>query len=117
MNTPPPIRTKEYKNEYFVQINDEQMGPYDLEKIKVLLEFKNINENTLIWKDGMVDWDKISNLNEFAKQIIPINSSNTEIKSIDQDEPKEHSVGKNYIKWVYLFSVITLLAIIKMLEA
>jgi hypothetical protein len=66
MKTPPPIKTNNPKIDYFVYLNDEQVGPYDLDKIKVLIEFKNINENTLIWKDGMVDWDKISNLDEFS---------------------------------------------------
>jgi uncharacterized protein (TIGR02145 family) len=93
MKTPPPIRKKEFQIEYFVILNDEQKGPFDLEKMKVLLEFNNINENTLVWKEGMEDWDTISKLEEFTNQITSkivsdanINSKSEEIA--DQIAPK-----------------------------
>jgi hypothetical protein len=88
MKTPPPIKTNNPKIDYFVNLNDEQMGPYDFDKIKVLLEFKNINENTLIWKDGMVDWDKISNLDEFS-------GKNDQCFSNKKNEDQEDNRKKN----------------------
>jgi cation transport ATPase len=76
MKTPPPIKRKDSISvEYYVQVSDEQLGPYDFEKIKVLLEFKNIDENTLIWKEGMKDWDEIVNLFEFNEIRQPFKSS------------------------------------------
>jgi hypothetical protein len=67
--TPPPIKKYDAKIEYFIGVDGEQMGPYDLEKIKLLLEFKNINESTLIWKEGMNDWDTLSNIEELASEL------------------------------------------------
>jgi hypothetical protein len=115
MKTPPPIKKKDKTLEnYFVQINHEQMGPYDSEKIKVLLEFKNIDENTLIWKEGMNDWDIISNLEEFNKHLIlpKLEKKTTEEKiSLDPNEQSEinvQSVKNNYTKWFNVTSLITL---------
>jgi hypothetical protein len=42
------------------------MGPYDLEKLKLLLEFKNIDRSTLIWTEGMEDWDELKNIHDLA---------------------------------------------------
>jgi len=67
--TPPPIKKNDVKTAYFIAVDGEQMGPYDLEKIKLLIEFKNINESTLIWKEGMEDWDSLSNIEELASEL------------------------------------------------
>ena len=64
--TPPPIKKQASNTAYFVCVNDEQMGPYDIEKLKLLYEFKNIDESTLIWKEGMEDWDALNNIPELA---------------------------------------------------
>lgn len=117
MKTPPPIKKKESDSTvYYVHVNDEQMGPYDFEKIKVLLEFKNIDENTLIWKEGMEDWEIISTLEEFKKQIIIPNSekkSTKEKESVKQKEPiaiKTNAVKIDYTKLFNALSVLTLVA-------
>jgi hypothetical protein len=67
--TPPPIKKNNPKIEYFVHLNDEQMGPYDFEKIKLLIEFKNINGTTLVWKEGMEDWGLLSSIEELAIEL------------------------------------------------
>ncbi len=117
MKTPPPIRKTIAKIEYFVIVNDEQTGPYDLAKIELLLEFNNINENTLIWREGMVDWDIISNVEEFTNLIysgrinaVEINLQPSEI--IDKQEEikdiKKNTARKDYVKW---FSIISLVGL------
>jgi hypothetical protein len=45
------------------------MGPYDFEKIKLLIEFKNINGTTLVWKEGMEDWGLLSSIEELAIEL------------------------------------------------
>lgn len=118
MKTPPPIKKKNDSSsaEYFVHVNEEQLGPYDFEKIKILLEFKNIDKNTLIWKEGMDDWDIISNLEEFKIQI--------DLSEEEKKYPKEkviknqkesigikiNSTRIDYIKLFNITSVITLVA-------
>lgn len=80
MKTPPPFQKKKDSNslDYFIQINDEQDGPYNFDKIKFLIEFKNIDENTLMWKEGMDDWNNASKFNEFAEYFTKNNSSYNE---------------------------------------
>ncbi len=65
---PPPIKRGNSKTEYFVGVDGEQMGPYDLEKLKLLIEFKNIDGSTLIWKEGMEDWDELANIDELSNE-------------------------------------------------
>jgi|688.fasta_scaffold376373_2 hypothetical protein len=68
--TPPPIKKSVSKPEYFIVVDDEQMGPFDLEKLKLLIEFKNIDGSTLIWKEGMEDWEELSNNHELSNLLI-----------------------------------------------
>ena len=51
--TPPPIRRKK---EYFVEINEEQKGPFDLDKMKLLIEINQLNHESLIWEKSLIDW-------------------------------------------------------------
>lgn len=39
-------------NKYYVIIDNEQLGPYSLEELKI----KKINKNTLVWTNGFEDW-------------------------------------------------------------
>mgnify|MGYP000026815777 CR=1 FL=1 len=50
---------------YFVVANNEQIGPLYLQGIKKMLQDGKINRQTLIWKQGMSDWDMINNIQEF----------------------------------------------------
>ncbi len=43
---------------YYVK-NDQAMGPYGLEEMTAFLKSKTINEDTLVWKQGMEDWVKL----------------------------------------------------------
>jgi uncharacterized RDD family membrane protein YckC len=47
---------------YFLWINDAQMGPYPWEQIKALLAEKSVTPETLFWKEGMTDWQPLSTL-------------------------------------------------------
>lgn len=47
---------------YFYSENDEQLGPVTIEDLKT----KNINRNTLVWKEGMENWQKASEVKELA---------------------------------------------------
>lgn len=58
---PPPLPLVKY----FIGINGQQQGPYDFETIENMLIGGQIDENTLIWKRGMRNWEAIVNLEEF----------------------------------------------------
>jgi hypothetical protein len=53
---------------YYVLINDEQKGPFTIEKIGLLIEVDQVNTTSLVWKEGMSDWvnaSQIERINEF----------------------------------------------------
>lgn len=60
IETPPPLHIGPHSIEstYYIVLNEKQMGPYDLDKMKVLMEVGQLNMHTLVWKEGMADWDE-----------------------------------------------------------
>jgi len=118
MKTPPPIKKKNESSsaEYFVHVNEEQMGPYDFDKIKVLIEFKNIDKNTLIWKEGMDDWDFVSNLEEFKINFkLPEDEKKSPKEKLIKNEKesietKNNSASFDYIQLFNIISIITIVA-------
>lgn len=48
--TPPDI-------EFYAIINNQQNGPFDLNKFKELILNRTINKGTLVWKSGMANWE------------------------------------------------------------
>jgi hypothetical protein len=66
--TPPPAPKKTVAEMYYVLINDEQKGPFTIEKIGLLIEVDQVNTTSLVWKEGMSDWvnaSQIERINEF----------------------------------------------------
>ena len=63
--TPPPLSQNVA---YFVAINGQQNGPFDLNTIMNQISNGQITSDTLIWKQGMPNWAKISTLAEFTQQ-------------------------------------------------
>ena len=61
-NLPPPLPNAQY----FLAINGQQQGPYDLNAVTAFIQNHNIAKDTLVWKSGMPNWDKMESLPEFA---------------------------------------------------
>ena len=56
MATPPPIPvTQEH---YFIAINNKSHGPYDMARVKALVDDGTIIGDTLVWTEGMPQWQK-----------------------------------------------------------
>jgi len=62
-NTPPPLPAL---TEFFVLLNNQQNGPFNLDKLKELIINGTIKKETLIWKTGMANWDNASNQSDLA---------------------------------------------------
>ena len=62
-NTPPPQPTI---TEFFVLLNNQQNGPFDLSRLKELIINGTINRDTLVWKSGMANWDNASKQMELS---------------------------------------------------
>ncbi len=66
MNTnvaPPPIPQN---TTYYVAVNGQQQGPFDANTINGYIQNGHVNADTLVWKQGMPAWAKMSSLPEFA---------------------------------------------------
>ncbi|MCX7862370.1 MAG: SPFH domain-containing protein [Bacteroidales bacterium] len=60
-NTPPPVPPQ---IQFYVVINGQQAGPYDINTIKQLISQNQINKQTLVWRQGMSNWDNAGNVAE-----------------------------------------------------
>lgn len=52
--------------QWFIVIGRERHGPYPEVKVKSMLLRGEIHEGTLVWRDGMPEWQPISQRKEFA---------------------------------------------------
>ena len=59
---------------FYIAINNEQQGPFSLDVLKNQIIDKEIDKNTLVWKEGMSGWTKAGDvpvLNSLFKAIPP----------------------------------------------
>lgn len=60
---PPPIPT----TAYYVAVNGQATGPYDLATLKNMTLAGQFTANSLVWQQGMPAWDKAGNIEELRK--------------------------------------------------
>jgi len=65
--SPFPAEPRKFNSTYYVAVNGKQMGPYDLDKMKVLIEVGQLTMNTHVWKEGMADWDEAQTVPELVE--------------------------------------------------
>ncbi len=58
---PPPIPVQTM---YHYAVNDQQMGPVTIDKLKELFASRTINKDSLIWKQGMQNWISLKDIDE-----------------------------------------------------
>jgi len=58
-NSPPPIPQIK---EYYIVFQGNQKGPLEVKTLKEMISLNMIDDNTLIWSEGMSDWEKISKI-------------------------------------------------------
>lgn len=61
--TPPPLTQN---TQYYVAVNGQQQGPYDINSIMNFIANRSIAPDTLLWKQGMPAWAQASSFVEFA---------------------------------------------------
>lgn len=59
--TPPPMPPQ---IQFFAVINGQQSGPYDMNLIKQMILQNQITKDTLVWRQGMANWDTAGNVVE-----------------------------------------------------
>lgn len=72
--TPPPIP----QSVYFIAVNGQPNGPYNIQTLAQMTGRKEILPTTLVWKDGMVQWERAEQVEElkplFGNMMPPIPS-------------------------------------------
>lgn len=58
---PPPMPTQVL---YHYAANGQQMGPVTIDKLKELFAARNINRDSLVWKQGMQNWTPLKEVEE-----------------------------------------------------
>jgi membrane protease subunit (stomatin/prohibitin family) len=67
--TPPPFEVK-----YYVVVNGQQAGPYNIDELRELVEKQILTKNSFVWKKGLADWvtaDGQSDLESLWKLVPP----------------------------------------------
>lgn len=64
--TPPPLNNPQNNTQYFLGINGEQRGAFDFDTVKSAIMSHQIDENVLVWKRGMANWQRIGDVAEFS---------------------------------------------------
>ena len=55
--------------QWHVEINGARSGPFEREKVLALFESSEITRNSLVWRQGMEDWQPLKSVSEFASEI------------------------------------------------
>ncbi|PVX52034.1 membrane protease subunit (stomatin/prohibitin family) [Balneicella halophila] len=59
--SPPPILSQ---SSYFYASENQQKGPVTIEQLQKLFANRTVNKETLVWKQGMADWQPLKNVEE-----------------------------------------------------
>ncbi len=85
------IAGRSQTREWYVAINDEQVGPLNLDELEAKWKTGEIDANTLSWRQGMADWTAI----RFTEGLEPISALGAEkvppVEEADAPEPSEMS--------------------------
>jgi len=52
---------------YLVAGTEEPIGPFSSDELRLMLKSQKIDKNTRIWKEGMTQWEPISEVAAFIK--------------------------------------------------
>lgn len=63
--SPPPIPGSNVN--YYIAVNGQPEGPYDLKKFAEMKEAGIFDGDSLVWKEGMDDWAKAKEVDDFKK--------------------------------------------------
>jgi len=56
---------------FYVAKDGNPTGPFDVATLKTMIPLGDFNSDSLVWKDGMPEWQKASTQTEFAGMFPP----------------------------------------------
>jgi membrane protease subunit (stomatin/prohibitin family) len=65
VGAPPPL-PQNVAASYFVAVNGQQQGPFDLQSLRAKITAGEINRSTLVWKSGMPTWSALESVSELS---------------------------------------------------
>ena len=65
---PPPIPTISY----YVAINGQAQGAFPLEVLKQMQQNGQLTKETLVWKQGMANWEKSGNVEDLQELFVDV---------------------------------------------
>lgn len=66
--TVPPVASN---NTYLLAIGGQQYGPYSVEQLKAMIPTRQFTDQTLVWKQGMNNWQPANQVQELALLFAP----------------------------------------------
>lgn len=54
---------------YYVAVDGKACGPFDINSLRAMFANGQLNDSSLVWKQGMSKWEKVSDLQELNEQI------------------------------------------------
>lgn len=58
---PPPLPGQ---SSYYIAVNGQQQGPYDMNSLRQYIANKQVTADTLVWKEGMAQWTAANGVDE-----------------------------------------------------
>jgi hypothetical protein len=65
----PPPKPRAEERSWFLYYNDSQFGPFSGEEISRFLRVGKIHGRVHIWQDGMADWKRLEELDQFEEDV------------------------------------------------
>jgi hypothetical protein len=92
--------------QYYAEQNDAQAGPFDGETLAAMAEQGSLSGDTLVWRQGMADWELASTVPELVSLLNKIADKRKKEKADAAQEKKKAELEKNeagvinnIIKW------------------
>lgn len=57
---------------YHVAVNGPAIGPYDLNELSQMIALGTLIKDSLVWKQGMQNWEKASSIEELDNLFINV---------------------------------------------
>src|ERR1700687_6062692 len=69
--SPPPTEMPPIEHEWFVAIDEKQVGPLRVDRLKRLWDGGEIGPDSLCWRSGLSDWMALSEVTELSSLLAP----------------------------------------------
>jgi predicted Zn finger-like uncharacterized protein len=85
---PAPSVTAEATREWYVAVNDEQVGPLSIPEVQARWSKGDVDATSLCWKQGMADWIAIRFVRELESVLMSSDATSARVTKADlADEP------------------------------